>query len=84
MLRLTAALLVRMGLVLLVLAILGRLLPIPNRADVVADDLAIAVSLVLVLAASIYLRLTRDVAGTSGGQRISDVNTSYSALGRHK
>jgi hypothetical protein len=67
MLRLTAALLVRMGLVLLVLAVLVRLLPMPNRADVVADDFAIAVSLVLVLAASIYLRLTRQAAATSEG-----------------
>jgi hypothetical protein len=57
--RLAIALLVRMGLVLLVAAIAVRLLPMPNRADVVADDFAIAVSLVLVLAASIYLRLTR-------------------------
>jgi hypothetical protein len=69
MLRLAAALLVRIGLVLLVLAVLVRLLPMPDRADVVADDFAIAVSLVLVLAASIHLRLTRDTAGTSRGQR---------------
>jgi hypothetical protein len=89
MLRLAAALLVRMGLVLLVLAVLGRLLPIPNRADVMADDFAIAIFLVLVLAASIYLRLTRDAAGTDAAgtsreQRISDLNSSYSALGRRK
>ena len=58
--RLAIALLVRMGLVLLVAAIAVRLLPMPNRADVVADDFAIAVSLVLVLAASVHLRLTRD------------------------
>lgn len=62
MARLAVALLVRMGLVLLILAALVRLLPMPDRADVVADDFAIAVSLVLVLAASIYLRLTRDAA----------------------
>jgi hypothetical protein len=60
MLRLASALLVRMGLVLLVMAVLVRLLPMPNRADVMADDFAIAIFLVLVLAASIYLRLTRD------------------------
>jgi len=60
MLRLTAALMVRIGLVLLVLAVLVRLLPMPSRADVLADDFAIAVSGVLVLAASIHLRLTRD------------------------
>lgn len=67
MARLAVALLVRMGLVLLVLAAGVRLLPMPDRADVVADDFAIAVSLVLVLAASIYLRLTRDAA--AGGER---------------
>jgi hypothetical protein len=37
----------------------------PNRADVMADDLAIMVSLVLVLAASVHLRLTRDAGETS-------------------
>jgi hypothetical protein len=67
MLRLAVALLVRMGLVLLVLAAAVRLLPMPNRADVVADDFAIAVSLVLVLAASIYLRLTRDAVAANRG-----------------
>jgi hypothetical protein len=60
-LRLASALLVRMGLVLLIMAVLVRLLPMPNRADVMADDFAIAIFLVLVLTASIYLRLTRDV-----------------------
>lgn len=60
MLRLTAALLVRMGLVLLILAVLVRLLPMPNRADVMADNFAITVSLLLVLAPSIYLRVSRD------------------------
>jgi hypothetical protein len=68
MLRLAAAMLVRIGLVLLVMAVLVRLLPMPNRADVVADDFAIAVSLVLVLAAAIHLRLTRDAAGTGRAQ----------------
>jgi hypothetical protein len=58
--RLTAALLVRTGLVLLILAVLVRLLPMPNRADVMADNFAIAVSLLLVLAPSTYLRVTRD------------------------
>ena len=62
MTRLAVAMLVRMGFVLLALAVIVRLLPMPDRADVVADDFAIAVSLVLVLAASIYLRLTRDTA----------------------
>ena len=60
MLRLAAALLVRTGLVLLVMAVLLHVLPMPDQADVVADDFAIAVSLVLVLSASFYLRLTRD------------------------
>jgi hypothetical protein len=68
MLRLTAALLVRVGLVLLVLAVLGRLLPMPNRADVVADEFAIAVSLALTLAPAIYLRTTRDTQNTERGQ----------------
>jgi len=45
---------------MLVLAVLVRLLPMPNRADVMADDFAIVIFLVLVLAASIHLRLTRD------------------------
>jgi hypothetical protein len=62
MMRLTAALLVRIGLVLAVLAVLARLLPMPDRADAVADEFAIAVSLVLVIAAAAYLRLTRDPA----------------------
>jgi hypothetical protein len=60
MTRLAAALLVRIGLVLLVLGLLALLLPMPNRADVMADEFAIAVSVVLVLAASVHLRLTRD------------------------
>jgi hypothetical protein len=68
MLRLTAALLVRIGLVLLVMAVLVRLLPMPDRADVVADEFAIAVSLVLTLGPAIYLRLTRDTQNTERGQ----------------
>jgi succinate dehydrogenase hydrophobic anchor subunit len=60
MLRLAAALLVRLGLVMLILAIGVRLVPMPDRADVMADDFAIAISLVLVLTASIHLRLTRE------------------------
>jgi hypothetical protein len=62
MTRLTAALLVRMGLVMLILAGLVRLMPMPDRADVMADNFAIAVSLVLTLAPAIYLRLTRDAS----------------------
>jgi succinate dehydrogenase hydrophobic anchor subunit len=60
MLRLAAALLVRLGLVMLILAVLVRLVPMPDRADVMADDFAIVISLVLVLTASIHLRLTRE------------------------
>jgi hypothetical protein len=60
--RLVAAMLVRIGLVMLVLAVLVRLLPMPNRADVMADEFSIVISLVLFLAASIYLRLTKDDA----------------------
>jgi hypothetical protein len=64
MLRLTLALLVRTGLVLLVMAVLVRLLPMPTRADVMADDFAIAVSLLVVLGPAIYLRLTRGARGS--------------------
>lgn len=64
MLRLTAALLVRLGLVLLVMAVLVRLMPMPNRGDVMADEFAIAVSLALTLGPAIYLRMTRDTAQT--------------------
>ena len=64
--RLAAQLLVRVGLVMLVLAVLGRLLPIPDRADVMADEFAIAVSLVLVLAATLYLAATM---GAGEGER---------------
>ncbi|HXW81799.1 MAG TPA: hypothetical protein VEJ84_20005 [Acidimicrobiales bacterium] len=41
------------------MAVLARLLPIPNQADVVADDLAIIASGVLVAMALVYLRLTK-------------------------
>lgn len=60
MARLTAQMMVRVGLVLLALSVWGRLLPMANRADVVADEFSIAVSLVLVLVATGYLLLTRD------------------------
>ena len=76
MARLAVALLVRMGLVLLVLAVGVRLLPMPDRADVLADDFAIAVSLVLVLAAAIYLRLTRDAAANGERPRTARNPTS--------
>lgn len=82
MLRLTAALLVRMGLVLLVLAALARVLPMPDRADVVVDDLAIAVSLVLVLAAAAYLRLTPDAEREGERQKTAGDLTSIHHLHR--
>ena len=58
--RPAALVLLQLGMVLLLLALLGRLLPIPNEADVVADDLAIFASGALVLLAFAYLRLTRE------------------------
>jgi hypothetical protein len=64
--RLAAQLLVRVGLVMLALGVLGRLLPMPDRADVMADEFAIAVSLTLVLAASLYLAATM---GAREGER---------------
>jgi hypothetical protein len=81
-LRLVSALLVRMGLVLLVLAVLVRLLPMPNRADVMADDFAIAIFLVLVLGASIHLRLTRDAERESEQPKISKYPTSIRSIRR--
>jgi hypothetical protein len=42
-----------------VLAVLVRLLPIPNQADVVGDDLALLASGTLVALALVYLRLTK-------------------------
>jgi len=59
MMRPMAVVLLQLGLVLLALAVLARLLPIPNQADVVADDLAIIASGVLVAMALVYLRLTK-------------------------
>jgi hypothetical protein len=76
MLRLAAALLVRLGLVMLILAALVRLVPMPNQADVMADDFAIVLSLVLVLAPAIYLRLTRDGSGEGEQPRTTNSLTS--------
>jgi hypothetical protein len=59
MMRPLAVVLLQLGLVLLVLAVLVRLLPIPNQADVVADDLAIIASGAVVAVALLYLRLTK-------------------------
>jgi hypothetical protein len=84
MMRLAAALLVRIGLVLLVLAVMVRLLPMPSQADVMADDFAIAVSSVLVLAGVLHLRLTRDTAETDGAPgELADLNTMNRASRRH-
>ncbi len=83
MMRLAAALLVRIGLVLLILAVLVRLLPMPSQADVVADDFAIAVSAVLVLVGVLYLLLTRDTTKTDGTRGLADLNTMNRASRRH-
>jgi hypothetical protein len=55
-----AVLFLQLGMVLLLLALLARVLPIPNQADVVADDLAIFASGTLVVVAFAYLRLTKE------------------------
>jgi hypothetical protein len=58
--RPAALLFLQLGMVLLLLALLARLLPMPNQADVVADDLAIFATGVLVAVAFAYLRLTKE------------------------
>jgi hypothetical protein len=45
---------------LLIMALLARLLPMPNQADVVADDLAIFSSGALVVVAFAFLRVTKE------------------------
>lgn len=82
MLRLASALLVRMGLVMLVMAVLVRLLPMPTRADVMADNFAIAIFLVLVLAASIHLRLTRDAEQEGEQPKTTTYPTSIHSIRR--
>jgi hypothetical protein len=85
--KLAAALLVRIGLVLLVLAVLARFLPMPDRADAVADEFAIAVSLMLVVVASAYLRLTRQAPGAPGpvpGNEPTHPDSSYPEARRHR
>jgi hypothetical protein len=57
--RPVAVVFLQLGMVLLLLALLARLLPMPNQADVVGDDLAIFASGALVVAAFAYLRLTK-------------------------
>ena len=81
MLRLALALMVRMGLTLLVMAVLIRLVPMPTQADVMADDFAIALCLLLVLGPACYLRLTRDTAGSSREPGETDA-TNYSRARR--
>lgn len=49
----------RLGIVLLVLAVLVRPLPMPDGADVLVDDMAIVMSLVLIAVTAAYLRLSR-------------------------
>ena len=58
--RPAAVVLLQLGLVLLLLAVLVRLLPLPNQADAVADDLAILASGAVVALALVYLRLTKE------------------------
>jgi hypothetical protein len=52
--------LLQLGMVLLLLAVFARVLPMPNQADVVADDLALLASGSLVVIAFAYLRLTKE------------------------
>lgn len=61
LLRQTALALVRLGLVLLLLSVLLHLVPMPNPADAVADDLAIFTSIAVVAAGAGYLFFTRGV-----------------------
>jgi hypothetical protein len=49
----------------------------------VADDFAIAVSSVLVLAGVLHLRLTRDTTETDGTRGLADLNTMNRASRRH-
>ena len=59
MIRQAASMLLRLGTVLLVIALLSRMLPMPNKADLVGDDLAIIASGALVVMMLSYLRLTK-------------------------
>lgn len=58
--RPAALMFLQLGMVMLLLALLARLLPMPNEADVVGDDLAIFASGLLVAVAFVYLRLTKE------------------------
>jgi hypothetical protein len=60
MMRQSALMLVRLGLVLLALAVLVRPIPMPSRADLVADDLAIVASLAVVVVGAVCARFTRE------------------------
>lgn len=57
--RQVAAVLFRLGLVLLLMAGLVRLFGMPDEADAIGDDLALVASGTLVAVTSIYLGLTR-------------------------
>lgn len=60
MMRPAAMVLLRLGLVLPVMAVLTRLLPVPNQADVVGGGLVILASGGLVAVAFAYLRFTKE------------------------
>ncbi len=60
MVRVAAAICLRLGLVFLGLAALVRLFPMPNKADLVGDDLALFSSGLLVLITFAYLRFTKE------------------------
>lgn len=55
-----AVLFLQAGMVILLVALLARLVPIPNQADAVGDDLAIFASTTLVVLTFGYLRLRRE------------------------
>ena len=58
--RPVAVVFLQIGLVMMLLAVLALVVPMPNQADVVADDLAILASGALVAVAFAYLRLTKE------------------------
>ena len=62
MLRQAATMVVRLGFVLLLLAVLVRVLPAPSPADAVADDMGLVISGAVVAVGGAYLLLTRDAA----------------------
>jgi hypothetical protein len=58
--RLFAIMFLQLGVVMLFLALLARVVPMPNQADVVGDDLAIIASSGLVVLTYAYLRVRRE------------------------